>query len=169
MKTLWVFLLVILSMISFGQEVNNKVKDQKTGEEIILGLCNKEGLMQSPFSDWFAVEYNSYIPDDRIITQLKQFNGKYKVVVVLGTWCSDSHVQVPRFIKTLETAGSVLEGIKMLGLDSDKKCDDVDVVGMKIEKVPTFIIYVGDKEIGRIIETPDVNMETDLLNIFLKK
>lgn len=169
MKSIAVVFFVLVSMIAFGQEVNKKVIDEKSGKEIILGLCNKEGLMQTPFSEWFTSEYNSYTPDERIIGQLKQFTGKYKVVVVLGTWCSDSQLQVPRFLKTIDAVGGVPAGFKMICLDTDKKCEDVDLIGMKIEKVPTFIIYVGEKEIGRIIETPAVSMETDLLNIFLVK
>ena len=168
MKSLAVLLFVITSLIGFSQEVNNKVIDEKTGKEIILGLCNKEGLMQAPFSEWFNREYNSYIPDERVMVQLKQFTGKWKAVVVLGTWCSDSQLQISRFLKIVENAGGIPAGLKMICLDSEKKCNDVDVIGMKIEKVPTFIIYVGDKELGRIIETPLVNMETDLLNILLK-
>ena len=39
---------------------------------------------------------------------------------------------------------------------------------MNIERVPTFIIYRGEKEIGRIVETPKKSLERDLWNIVKK-
>ena len=39
--------------------------------------------------------------------------------------------------------------------------------GYEIEYVPTFIFYREDKEIGRIIETPILSLEEDMLAILI--
>jgi hypothetical protein len=35
----------------------------------------------------------------------------------------------------------------------------------KVKKTPTFILLRNNKEIGRIVEKPDISLETDLLKI----
>jgi hypothetical protein len=69
----------------------------------------------------------------------------------------------------VETSQCTPANIKMICVDGDKKCEDVDISGLNIEKVPTFIIYAGNKEIGRIIETPANSIESDLLQILQKQ
>ena len=159
----------MISATAFSQEINQKTTDEKSGEEILIGLCNKQGLLQEPFSDWFKRGYEAYMPDAKVLAQLKQYNGKWKVVLVLGTWCHDSHLQVPRFVKILELIDCKSNNLKMLCVDAQKKCDDANIAGMKIDKVPTFIIYSGETEIGRIIETPTNTLESDLLQILQKQ
>lgn len=168
MKTTLALIFILVSLTTFGQELNRKITDEKSGKEILIGVCNKEGLLQAPFSDWFQREYETYKPDEKTIWSLKPYAGKWKAVIVMGTWCSDSKTQLPRFFKVIESAGCSPLSLKMLCLDSENKCGNVDLSGLKIEKIPTFIIYKGNKEIGRITETPSINMETDLLNIFKK-
>jgi len=163
------FFLLLASMFSFGQELNRKVTDEKTGKEMLLGLCNKEALLKAPFNDWYEREYKTYSPDTKTMTQLKTFAGKWKVAVVFGTWCSDSRTQIPRFFKVIESSECTPLNIKMICVDTEKKCEEVDISGLNIEKVPTFIIYSGNKEIGRIIETPSVSIESDLLQILQKQ
>jgi len=45
----------------------------------------------------------------------------------------------------------------------------MDISALKIERVPTFIVYDGIKELGRIIETPAETLEEDLLMILSAK
>ena len=165
MKNILILFFFLFSLNSFCQNINRIITDEKTGKEILIGSCNKQGLMQLPYSDWFNKEYEAYVPDRLVLSQLKPFAGSWAVLVIMGTWCHDSHQQVPRFIKTIESAGFLPGNLKILSVDTQKKCDEADIPSMNIERVPTFIIYNGDKEIGRIIETPKITLETDLLNI----
>jgi len=161
--------LFFLSLSPFAQNINRRIVYEKATGEILIGICNKQGLLEAPFSDWFNTEYNSCNLSTRAITQLKQYSDKLKVTIVFGTWCSDSRREVPRFFKLADTIGLVSENLKLIAVDTKKTVNDVDISGLKLEKVPTFIFYVGDKEIGRIVETPKVNIETDLLNILQPK
>lgn len=46
-----------------------------------------------------------------------------------------------------------------------KKAEGFDIDQFIIERVPTFIFYKNESEIGRIIETPVETLEKDILNI----
>ena len=165
MKTIITLVLLFLSLMPFAQNINSKITDEKVKSEILIGLCNKQGLLQAPFSDWYTPEFNRYSPDAKILGELKKYAGKWRVNIVFGTWCSDSQREVPRFFKIAESVGLSSDDIKIIAVDSQKTGGDADISGLKIEKVPTFIFFVNEKEIGRIIETPKVNLETDLLNL----
>jgi thiol-disulfide isomerase/thioredoxin len=169
MKTIITFVLLFLSITPFAQNLNRRITDEKAEGEILIGVCNKNGLAEAPYSDWFNTEYNNYNLDTRATVLLKQYSKNLKVSVVFGTWCSDSRREVPRFYKLADNIGIIPENIKLLAVDSKKTGGDVDISGLKIEKVPTFIFFISDKEIGRIVETPEVNIETNLLKILQQK
>ncbi len=91
-------------------------------------------------------------------------------MIVLGTWCGDSKEKVPRFLKILDLLGTTFDDLKLIAVDREKTAPDMDVKGKYlIEKVPTFIFYKGDVEIGRITETPKVALEKDLFFILNTK
>jgi thiol-disulfide isomerase/thioredoxin len=168
MKTVVTFVLLFLSMTPFAQNLNRRMTDKKAESEILIGLCNKQGLLESPFSEWFNTEYNNYVLSGREPIELKEYAEKLKVTIVFGTWCSDSRREVPRFFKLADKMGLSQANIKLIAVDSQKTVGDLDISGLKVEKTPTFIFFNGDKEIGRIEESPNVNIETDLLKIIQK-
>ncbi len=168
MKAILVIALLILSTTIFAQEYNLKQKSEKAKGEILIGLCNIKGFMEAPFSDWFKREYENYHPELDVVKQLKQLAGKCQITVVLGTWCSDSRREVPRFYKIMDLAGYSPNTIKVICLDTDRSAGEIDISGLKVEKTPTFIVTVSSKEVGRIVETPEKSIETDLLSILKK-
>jgi DNA integrity scanning protein DisA with diadenylate cyclase activity len=58
-----------------------------------------------------------------------------------------------------------MSSVKLIGLDHKKLAGVADIENLQIEKVPTLIVFEGKKEIGRIVETPEVSIEADLLKI----
>ena len=58
------------------------------------------------------------------------------------------------------------EKLRIFGVDRKKESFEGDITSMNIELVPTFIFYENEKEIGRIIETPEISLESDMLKIF---
>lgn len=165
MKTLLFITFTLLTANIFAQEFNNKVIDEKSKNEILIGLCNKQGFLETPFTNWFKTEYDAYQPNIDIIKQLKPYADKYKITVIMGTWCSDSRREIPRFLKVMDYAGYSPNTIKILCVDTQKKAPETDLSIYNIEKVPTIIISDYNKELGRIIETPIKTLESDLLNI----
>lgn len=165
MKTLIFIALLSLTTSIFAQEFNNKTTDVKTKNEILIGLCNKQGFLETSFTNWFKTEYDAYQPNMDVIKQLKPFADKYKITVIMGTWCSDSRREIPRFLKIMDYAGYSPNSLKIICIDTKKKASEMDLSIYNIEKIPTIIISDYTKELGRIIEAPAKTLETDLLNI----
>ena len=151
-----------------AQTLNKKIIDTKTNKEILIGYCNIEGLKTDSFGLVFKDEYKYYIPDSITITLLRSKIKKIKFEIVMGTWCGDSKEQVSRFIKILDVLKYKTKKINILCLDHFFNADNFEKGKNNIQKVPTFIIYRKNKEIGRIVEAPMNSLEKDLLDILNK-
>lgn len=167
MKTLKLISVIffLLSLSSYAQEVNKKIIDLKTQKEILIGLCNRDGLKAGDFGQHYQVEYGSYKPEVMISDKIKLKLNKITITVVMGAWCGDSKEQVPRFFKLMDKVEYDSSKITIYCVDRDKKTEKGETDNMGITLVPTFIIYRDGVEIGRIIETPKVSLEADLLEI----
>lgn len=165
MKTKYIilFILCILPIINFAQNLNQKIIEPKKQEEILIGLCDETGLKTvGEFGIMFPLEYNYYKPAEQYMSVLKDKLSGYKITIVFGTWCGDSKEQMPRFFKILDMAGYDNTALKLIAVDRDRKAGSMDIADLKIEKVPTIILYKDGKEVGRIIETPKSSLEQDL-------
>ena len=83
----------------------------------------------------------------------------------MGTWCHDSKREVPQFYKILDKLNFNYKNFQIIGLTKDKKGYFKDYTYFNITNTPTFILYRGDIEIGRIIEKPEGSLESHLLKI----
>ncbi|RAL20731.1 hypothetical protein DL240_15550 [Lujinxingia litoralis] len=101
--------------------------------------------------------------DEAAARALGQVAPGAQVKVVLGTWCSDSVREVTRFWEALELAPQVPFGVEYVGVDRKLGGGDVDLAGLDIIAVPTFIVYRDGEEVGRVIERPPGTIEGDLL------
>lgn len=167
MKKVILFLSFLLagSCLIFSQEMNTLQPDQKSGKEVLIGYCNRDGLMTGDFGEMFRQYYQIYHPKKDVVSRLKKHKDGLSILIVLGTWCSDSKEQVPKFFKVLDKMKFDEENLEMIGVDREKKGGGVDVSGYDIMRVPTFIFIRNGKEIGRIIETPVRSLEVDMLGI----
>ncbi len=165
----FLFLFFSLALFSNAQELNKTVVDTTLDREVIIGYCNRFGLSWGEFQPYLAEEYEAYKPHPRCIRKSKKKNENIEVLIVLGTWCHDSQTQVPRFLKYFDEAGFKEDQLTMIGVDRSKTAGDVDISSLNIERVPTFIFYRDNKELGRIIETPKKSLERDSYKIIRKK
>jgi hypothetical protein len=156
----------ILPVIVFSQEMNTIYKDPKLNEDILYGNCNRAGLEKGEFGSLFEQYYKIYEPDMEVIAKLKPLQEGVEILIILGTWCSDSQEQVPKFFKVLDKIRFPKKSVQMICVSSAKEAGTVDLVNYSIQKVPTFIVYRRGREIGRIIETPYSTLENDLLMFF---
>ena len=120
------------------------------------------------FGENFLTEYRQYEPDQSVLNSIKDKIYSYDITMVLGTWCSDSKLQVPRFFKILDLLNYNTQEITIYAVDREKKCDGIDLTNLDIELVPTFIISQNGKERGRIVETPLQTLEKDISSILIK-
>lgn len=169
MKRVAAILLMFLSLLIicpgeiFAQKLNHIAIDPKINKEVLLGVCNREGLKSDVFNSYYVEEYASYEPALAFTQKLKQIKPDWHVVVVLGTWCSDSQREVPRFFRIMDECGFPDSMVTMYGIGREKNAGEVDISSLEISLVPTFIFFRKGKEIGRIVESPIETLEKDML------
>lgn len=146
------FLSIIFILPSFSQE-----------DVELTGPISKERILQN-CPDW-KTKIASYQPDQKTIENLRTINHEIKIVVFLGTWCSDSVRNVSAYFKIMEMVDNPLFRTSYIGIPYDRESRKPFIKGKNIKKVPTFIIYIDNKEKGRIIENPVKSVEEDLLDI----
>jgi hypothetical protein len=141
------------------------VNDGDNNKVMLVGISPQEAYQDSNFSLWYNSEYTNYDVDiNTISAQNVTLEGK-TIKIVLGTWCSDSRREVPRFVKILDFMGFPKDKRLYINVDREKKGLTDEVEGLEIEFVPTFIVYENGVELGRIIEMPYESLEKDLIEI----
>jgi len=109
---------------------------------------------------------NDYHADVAAVEMLKTYvKPDDHVEVIMGTWCSDSLREVPKFLRIVDDLKS------QFGVELPATFVAVDRAKQKPVQVPrvaTFIYYRGDRELGRIVERPTGLFEDDLLAIAAK-
>lgn len=111
----------------------------------------------------------TYEPDPSAVQYLAAvIQPGHRVEVYLGTWCSDSLREVPKFLKMLDVLKSGYQvelPASYLAVNRAKNEPRELLEGKAIEKVATFIVFRNGAEIGRVVETPNGLLEDDLLQI----
>ena len=88
-----------------------------------------------------------------------------EIYVLFGTWCHDSQREVPRFLQLLNSLNIQENYIHLIGLNFLKNEPLDRGKHFQIKKTPTFVFLRNQKEIGRIVEMPEISLEADLLKI----
>ena len=146
--------------------VNREVESTSDGK-MLLGPQTKNQLLKSPYSEWYTPEFEGYSVDENAIAELrKEKLSSYNLTVVMGTWCEDSHRQVPRLMRILETLKFPENKLTMIGVNRKKEPAGGEEGLLNIQFVPTIIVQKYGKEIGRIVENPQSGyIERDLVEI----
>ena len=164
MRKQTLFLLTVIFVIIISILTQCGKQEQQTAEpKILTGWLTESHLFtEMPV---YQEGKDGYEPDNTVIADLNNLDQNFNVLIFLGTYCSDCKREVPRFLKIVDLLENKNFSHKLFGLGRAK--DDISDMREKynIEYVPTFIVYLNDQEIGRIIETPMVSIENDLLDI----
>lgn len=169
MKSLFLFtFLLFTSTIISSQKINQEIS-VKNQQPFLVGKINIEGLSSYSYKEWFQQKLASYEVNTTISDQIKNNLAAHQILIFMGTWCGDSKREVPRFIKILEAADFPLENLKIVAVDKRKefykKSPQGEEWGLNIHRVPTFIFYKNGREMNRIVETPVISLEEDILAI----
>ena len=168
MKNLAILILFFAISSSLSAQ-NIIIEDNRIKRKVLYGTVSLEAFEMDICKDWFGPEYKSFQPKKGIISKLKKHRfDEITIVLILGSWCHDSHREVPRFIKILDQIHFPFEKLLMNALDTKKQSPDYDAEGNNVSRVPTAIVFRNEIEIGRIIETPQKSLEKDLLKILSK-
>jgi len=168
MKILRISLLLFSFILTLFCTSNKVTKTQiisKDDLEILYGEISKEQLFYD-FPDW-KENYDTYAVNYSILDSITyQDTNMIEVEVYLGTWCGDSKREVPRFLKILNEKKIISENrTRLFAVDRNKKIISGLAEKNRIQRVATFIVKNGSKELGRIVEFPETSLESDLVKI----
>ncbi|MDO6431250.1 thioredoxin family protein [Flavitalea sp. BT771] len=139
------------------------------GNPQLLGKTSRERLEQPPYRDWFMKSYDAYPIDSITAARLRAGLAGKHLIVFLGTWCGDSRREVPRLFKLLDCCGIASSAVDIVTVSNSdslyKQSPNHEEKGLNIFRVPDFIVLDKGREIGRIVESPVVSLEKDLLSI----
>ncbi len=158
-------MLILISALAFTQELNQSIQDANRNEVVLIDFIDRSGLQSGDFAPHYEREYHAYQADYEIIQTLKESMSEITITIILASWCGDTKMQLPRFLKILDEMGFREENLVMIGVDSNKQALELEVDVFDIKRVPTFIVFRNEIEIGRIVERPHRSLETDLLHI----
>ncbi len=161
------FILVFAANINAQEKCVTKL-DEKSGNPMLIGLIDREAFADTNYAWWYDSEYKNYDVDSISLKKIKDRLKDYNITIVMGTWCSDSRREVPRFFKILDYLKFPEEKVKMIAVDRNKKALDSEIEKLNIELVPDFIFYKDSTEAGRIVESPKKSLEKDLDEIVVK-
>ena len=167
-----IFILSVL-LLSIGGCLSSAGQDSNkiflTGVNLLYGKITISELFDE-FPVWMD-QYNEYEPGPALNDSLARADIKCKIEIFLGTWCGDSRREVPRFIKIVDKSGFVTRSdLTLWAVDRNKELDNGLTAQKRIKRVPTFIFYMDDIEIGRIVETPQMaSLEEDIFNLIRGK
>jgi tetratricopeptide (TPR) repeat protein len=129
--------------------------------------------MQEPYATWFNKNYADYKLDTVACELLKSKLADKQFVIFMGTWCGDSRREVPRMFRILDYCEVKPSHIRLIMVNNQdsayKQSPAHEEVGLEIHRVPDLIVFEKKKEAGRIIESPVVTIEKDLLAIASKE
>ena len=120
--------------------------------------------IQNLFTEYplFKSRYDNYEVTDQInLSDLEDIS----VVIMFGTWCHDSKREVPRMLRILDSAGVGADQISLIGVDNNKAEPKGREKLYNLRNTPTLILLKNGKEVGRIIERPNVSLEADLIGL----
>lgn len=135
------------------------------GSVMLVGTASLDSLQTEPFASWYDANRNEYQPNPETVAKLGPLLREVRIKLLLGTWCKDSRREVPRFVKILDEAGYSTGSVEVISVDREKTTPGQFENGLELMQVPTFIFYRNGQELGRIVEFPIEDLESDMLKI----
>ena len=168
-----IFVLLVMPLVMLAQDAQNEkceiknklINDDRSGKPMLIGYCDRSALEDSTFSWWFNSEYDNYEVNKEALEPIQKNLNDYRFTVVMGTWCSDSRREIPRFYRIVDDMGINEDNIKLIMVDHGLKTQKGEIDSLDIKAVPTIIMYKDGKELGRIVESPETTLEGDLTAI----
>lgn len=127
-----------------------EVPDSTT--KVLRGIVNRQILANDTSFPWFKENTRFGEADISAVAALKKNGAKCSFVVLFGTWCHDSQNLVPKFYRLMDAGGIPESKITMVAVDRNKTTVQNLHKKYQLTAVPTFIVLVDGKEVGRVLE-----------------
>ncbi len=134
-------------------------------EHMEIGWTPRSVFRSPSYAVWFDSTYAAYGPDTGALNKLGRMQDSVALIIIYGTWCSDSRRELPRFWKIGDIVHFPVDRVTMIAVDRTMEIPNGIKAEYRITNVPTFIVQYRGLELGRITETPATTMEQDLVNI----
>ena len=164
-----IIILIMAFVAGCGSESSYRVTIDPHGQKILTGRIYPSLLESDSSFQWYRKNYDSFVPDSASVSYLTSAAKDVRFIVFGGTWCGDTKRELPKFLKTMAAARIPESKIELYGVDRSKRSSDGLTDTFDIVSVPTFIVILDGKELGRIVEHPEESMEADLKAILQKK
>ena len=132
---------------------------------MLVGQIQKNDLRKAPFTNWYKENYKWHEVNKDLVDSFKKELKDFDIEIFMGTWCGDSHREVPAFYKILEVAKYPENKVHTFAVNRKKETGGAFEENKNITHVPTFIFYKNGKEVGRIVESPINSLEEDIRDI----
>lgn len=101
------------------------------------------------FSPEYRAKADAYEPDAAELAKLRSFEEPVRVRVIFGTWCGACKTYMPNAMRVdRELDGSNVR-FEYFGLPAQDPWQHPEVGRTGVKEVPSAIVYVGDREVGR--------------------
>ena len=138
------------------------VVDAEEPEPELVGPLSRVEI-EAAVPDWIAAQIEARPDVDQAMEMSAAGATGSRVIVYLGTWCSDSRRELSRFWRAIdESGGEVAFELSYVGVRRGKDQPAEHLDGLGLQYVPTFVVELGGVEAGRIVEESPNGIEYDL-------
>ncbi len=124
-----------------GKSVKLKQKPDLLGEHTLTSLLDGNPA--------YGRSASSYSPDSEALATLRDQAKNVRVKVYFGSWCSVCKRHLPSMLRVEKDLGADVDiAFEYFGLA--KPGGDTEPWPSDIKGVPTAVVFVGDKEVGRL-------------------
>lgn len=136
--------------------------DGQDHQPVLLGPSSREAILKH--REVFRANTASANLSAECKARWRALDGSCVVVAAFGSWCGDSHRELPDLLALMQEPNPFVE-VRLLGVNRSKKANPADwpkgVAAPAVERVPTFWVYVQQpggtlRLAGSIVETPPV-------------
>ena len=126
-----------------GQEAVLKEKPHLLGNQKLEGM--------QAYSSEYVRGAAAYTPSSPVVAKLREQTNDVQVLVFFGSWCAACKQMVPRIMKVDEQLDGSKVEIDYYGLPQGQAFTrDTRASSMGIKSVPTGVVFLDGKEVGRI-------------------
>ena len=125
---------------------------ERPNEKTFKGIISREVLLSDTSFKWYAENQKGYKPNAAALEGLQKNKDSVQLLSFMGTWCEDSQNIIPKFYSLLDMAQFPSDRVTLIGVDRKKLTLGHLSEALNITNVPTIIVLINGKEIGRVIE-----------------
>jgi hypothetical protein len=151
--------------------------DTKDQQPVLVGLSSSDAILRH--REIFRTNLARTELKPEWIARWKSVDTPCVLVVVFGSWCGDTHRQLPDLLALMREPNPFVD-VRLVGVRRDKQAEPTawpkGVAVPAVEKVPTFWVYAQQpggsyRLAGSIVETPPVKGQrmAEALLVLLEK